>query len=105
MGQGSRIKKILIVVGVVIVIAAVFSFLRTVFSGQIILPQTLHLGPLSIRYYGIFIALGAGLGYWSALHRAKKFNISGYDADKILLVIIICGFIGARIYHVFSDYN
>jgi prolipoprotein diacylglyceryl transferase len=64
-----------------------------------------EIGPFALRYYGLFIALGIALATWvSARELARK----GYDsalALDALFFVVPFGFIGARLYHVITDYE
>jgi len=80
-------------------------FLSFVFSGRLILPQKLNLGFFSVRFYGIIMASAVGSGFYLALKRASKYGIKPTDAEDLLIWIIVGGFIGARLYHVFSSFG
>ena len=82
---------------------AVAAILQPFFSGRVVLPQNLHIGGLRIQFYGIILGLSALAGYWLAYKRRARFGISSEQADAIILMLIICGFIGARVYHVLSQ--
>jgi phosphatidylglycerol:prolipoprotein diacylglycerol transferase len=92
-------KWIFLVVGFLLIIF----FLGKVFSGSLILPQSFPLGPLSIHYYGLIMALAAASGFYLAIKRAPRFGVNPKQAEDILFWTIVGGFIGARIYHVFSS--
>jgi phosphatidylglycerol:prolipoprotein diacylglycerol transferase len=65
-------------------------------------PVALHIGPLSIHWYGILIVTGVLLG---AVYAARQAPRKGIASDHIwngLVVCVILGIIGARLYHVFS---
>lgn len=89
------------VIGVIIIGA----FLIPVFSGMLVLPQVLPIGPLTFHYYGLCIALAVGTAHWLARRRAHRYNISPVAIDQVVLVLLISGFIGARLYHVASDFS
>jgi phosphatidylglycerol:prolipoprotein diacylglycerol transferase len=58
------------------------------------------IGPLTIRWYGIMIALGFLAATSAATRLAKRWEI---DADKILNLALFCfigGIVGARLYYV-----
>ena len=74
-----------------------------VFSGQIILSQSITLGHFQIRYYGLVLAVAISVAYVIALKRRTKFGIAESLAEKIVFFAIIGGFLGARLYHVFSE--
>jgi phosphatidylglycerol:prolipoprotein diacylglycerol transferase len=73
------------------------------FSGNIVLPQNLRIGGIRIQFYGIIIAVGALVGYWLALKRREKSGIKSDDAELIIFLVIVAGFVGARLYHVVSE--
>jgi phosphatidylglycerol:prolipoprotein diacylglycerol transferase len=83
--------------------AALLWFFRAVFAGQIILPQQLHVGPVTIYYYGLIMALAVLTGYLFALKRAPGYGITREQADGVIAVIIVAGFIGARVYTVVAQ--
>lgn len=78
-------------------------FLHFVFIGQIQLPQFFALGPVQIRYYGLFMAGAVAVGYFLAQRRASRYGIEPKEVDSIVFLAVIAGFIGARFYHVLSD--
>lgn len=96
-------KKLIAVI--FLITLGLFVFLQKVFSGQILLPQSFSLGIFSIHYYGIIMAFAVGVGYLVAMKRAKDFNITERQADNLIFWVSISGFIGARLYHVFSSLN
>ena len=68
-------------------------------------PVIFEVGPFSLRYYGLFIALGIGLATWVA---ARELGRKGYEpalAVDGLFFVLPLGFIGARAYHVITDYD
>ncbi len=93
-------KKLLLV----LCLAGAVIFLNQVFSGRLLLPQTLSLGPLTIRYYGIIMALSVASGFYLAAKRSGSLGIGIKQAQDILFWIIVGGFVGARAYHVLSSF-
>lgn len=84
----------------------VFVFLlKPFFSGSAELSQSLRLGGLNIQYYGLLLGLGALAGYWITMRRRAQYGIPAEHADNIILFSLVAGFIGARLYHVISDYE
>lgn len=77
--------------------------LYLVFSGQKILPQVFNIGFINIHYYGLFIALAVLVGFYISLKRAENFSLTKKQAEDILFWVIIGGFLGARIYHIFTS--
>ncbi|MDP2933026.1 MAG: prolipoprotein diacylglyceryl transferase [bacterium] len=74
-----------------------------IFSGAIVLPQTLKVGFFSARYFGLIFALAVWAGYRLAEKRAPLFGVSAEQADNIMIWLMIGGFIGARLYHILSS--
>ena len=63
-------------------------------------PIALELGPISVRWYGIIIAVGILSGYFIAQEGVKRI---GFDTDTLVDIIFwsaIFGFIMARLYFV-----
>ncbi len=79
--------------------------LSEIFSGNWVLPQSFSIGPLTIHYYGLTMALAVAGGFFVAVRRAKKYGLNDASAENILFWIAIGGFIGARLYHVASSYE
>ncbi|HZY66036.1 MAG: prolipoprotein diacylglyceryl transferase [Actinomycetota bacterium] len=68
-------------------------------------PIIFEVGPFALRYYGLFIALGIAAATWIA---GRELDRRGYEqtmALDSLLFIVPLGFIGARIYHVVTDWD
>ncbi len=68
-------------------------------------PIIFELGPLALRYYGLCIALGIAVGTWLT---GRELARKGYDASlalDALFFVVPLGFIGARAYHVATDYD
>jgi phosphatidylglycerol:prolipoprotein diacylglycerol transferase len=68
-------------------------------------PVIFEAGPFALRYYGLFIALGIAVGTWLT---GRELARKGYDsalALDSLFIVIPLGFIGARAYHVLTDYD
>lgn len=82
-----------------------FSLLEIAFSGKLILPQELSLGFIRIRYYGIIMAAALFAGYALLVSRSARFGITKAGAERVIFWGIVGGFIGARLYHVFSSWG
>jgi phosphatidylglycerol---prolipoprotein diacylglyceryl transferase len=68
-------------------------------------PIIFEAGPFALRYYGLFIALGIAAATWLT---GRELERKGYDptlALDSLFFVIPLGFIGARAYHVITDYD
>jgi phosphatidylglycerol:prolipoprotein diacylglycerol transferase len=68
-------------------------------------PIIFEAGPFALRYYGLFIALGIAAATWLT---GRELARRGYDStlalDSLFLVVPL-GFIGARVYHVITDFD
>jgi len=66
----------------------------------------LELGPLSLNAYGLMIALGVVAAVWLFGRRLEERHIGTHeDANAIAVWGVIAGVIGARIYHVATDWE
>ncbi len=62
--------------------------------------KSFHIFGVEIAYYGVVIAMGMLFGLLLSLHEAKR---TGQDMDRIfnlMMIAIVAGIIGARIYYV-----
>ncbi len=68
--------------------------------------NTLELGPLTIHFYGIMIALGVVAGIKLLGNRLVRRGIGSLDdANSIGLWGVLGGVIGSRLYHVATDWS
>jgi phosphatidylglycerol---prolipoprotein diacylglyceryl transferase len=68
-------------------------------------PTVFQAGPFALHYYGLFIALGIAAATWLT---GRELARKGYDpalALDSLFFVIPLGFVGARVYHVLTDYG
>ena len=63
--------------------------------------DTLDLGFISIRWYGVLIAIGVLLAILYGLKRAEEFGINPDHMIDVALLTIPVAFVGARLYYVF----
>jgi prolipoprotein diacylglyceryl transferase len=67
--------------------------------------NAVHLGPLQLRAYGLMIALGViAAVYWGERRWAARGGHPG-DISAIALWAVPAGILGARLYHVVTDYE
>lgn len=67
---------------------------------------TLSIGPLELRAYGLMIALGVIAGVWLLGKQLEKSQLGTRDdASSIAVWGVVAGVIGARAYHVITDWS
>jgi phosphatidylglycerol:prolipoprotein diacylglycerol transferase len=64
-----------------------------------------EVGPFALRYYGLCIALGIIVATWLTGRELERKGYDGSLALDSLFFIVPLGFIGARAYHVITDYG
>jgi prolipoprotein diacylglyceryl transferase len=65
----------------------------------------LDLGPISLHVYGILLAIGVVVAAWMASRRWKQWGHERREFDDVVVWIVIGGVVGARLYHVATDYE
>lgn len=66
---------------------------------------TIDLGPLSLRVYGILLAVGVVVAAKIAERRWARTGRDAHELAAIWLAVVIAGVVGARLYHVVTDYQ
>jgi len=64
-----------------------------------------NLGPLTIRWYGILIALAFGIGSYLAYREVKRLKMDLDELLNILIITIPSSIIGARLYYVIMRWD
>ena len=68
-------------------------------------PIALEIGSLSIRWYGVMAAIGFLVGTW-VLEKNRKFaNMDKDQCSALLIIALICGILGARIFYVVQFFD
>ena len=65
----------------------------------------LHLGPLEIPWYGVGYAVALAWGTWLTARLARRRGLDPNHVMDGLLLVVICGLIGARLYHVIDQWQ
>jgi prolipoprotein diacylglyceryl transferase len=65
----------------------------------------LHLGPVPLHAYGLCLAVGVLVAASVAERRWEARGGKKGTIGEIGLVIVICGVVGARVYHLFTGYD
>lgn len=68
-------------------------------------PIIFELGPIALRWYGLLIALGIAVGTFVVSRELRRKGHDGDLALDALFFVVPLGFIGARVYHVLTDYE
>jgi len=68
-------------------------------------PIAFEAGPLALTYHGLFIAVGILVGTWLTSHELVRKGYDGTLALGLLFFVVPLGFIGARIYHIVTEYD
>ena len=68
-------------------------------------PNALQLGPLTVHWYGVMLALAFLAGLWTAGRRAPRDGIAGEKIADAGLWLILGGIIGARTLYVVSYWD
>jgi phosphatidylglycerol---prolipoprotein diacylglyceryl transferase len=68
-------------------------------------PVIFEVGPFALRYYGLCIALGIIVATWLTGRELERKGYDGTLALDSLFFIVPLGFVGARAYHVITDYG
>jgi phosphatidylglycerol:prolipoprotein diacylglycerol transferase len=68
-------------------------------------PIIFELGPLAVRYYGVCIALGIVVATWLTGRELERKGCDSTLAVDALFFVIPPGLIGARLYHLITDWE
>ncbi len=82
--------------------------MRSAVIGSIPSPSfnSIDIGPLSLNIYGLMIAAGVIAGVWLFGRRLEQRHAgTSDDASSIAIGAVIAGVIGARLYHVATDWD
>lgn len=95
-------QRFLLILVLIFVLAL---FLAKIFSGQIILQPGLYFSGFGFKYYGLIMAASIASAFFIARKRARKAGIPDSEYESIVFITVLAGFLGARIYHVLTDYE
>jgi prolipoprotein diacylglyceryl transferase len=66
---------------------------------------TINLGPIPLHVYGLLLAVGVVVGTLISERRWQRWGHERRDIGDIIVVVVIFGVVGARLYHVATDYQ
>lgn len=61
--------------------------------------RLIQLGPIPIQVWGLWVALGIGLGVWLLTRAMKRYSVEPEPVMDLATYLIIGGFVGARLVH------
>jgi phosphatidylglycerol:prolipoprotein diacylglycerol transferase len=64
-----------------------------------------HIGPLTVRWYGILMATAILVGFWLAHRRALEEGLPADDLIRVAQWSVVAGLIGARAYEVIFNWD
>jgi phosphatidylglycerol:prolipoprotein diacylglycerol transferase len=100
--QNKKLRLVLTVVIGIVLYGCLFLLMR----GVIPFTDSLTLGPISLKWYSLFIFLAFLVGLGLCNHLRKDYTeLREVDIWEALFYILIPGIIGARIYHVLTDWQ
>ncbi len=62
----------------------------------------IHFGPLYLHFYGVLLLTGALAGAYLTSREAQRRGINPNHVWDALMWVLVCGIVGARLYHVFT---
>lgn len=99
-------KKFIVGILIVLCVIGMFFFLKASFANEIVIePILFSMGPFAIHWYGIIIASGIIIAYILGRRFAIKEGIDDEHVAEALIVGVITGIVGARLYYVFSRWD
>ena len=68
-------------------------------------PIIFGIGPFALSYHGLLIALGIAVGTWLTGRELARKGYDGALALGSLFLVVPLGLVGARLYHVLTEYH
>jgi phosphatidylglycerol:prolipoprotein diacylglycerol transferase len=63
------------------------------------------LGPITLQAFGLCVAVGVILGAWLTVRRNRRFGISTDQSERIIILLVVAGFVGARLLWVVTAWD
>jgi len=67
-------------------------------------PIAFHIGPLAIRWYGLFMALSFLIGSWYLYREGLRRGLSEDFLLNLAIIVVVSGVVGARLLFVLANY-
>jgi len=68
-------------------------------------PVIVHLGPLMVSWYGLFVGFAVVVGTWLAFREARRKGVSAAAIDPLVVWVLVGGIAGARALHVIDRWD
>jgi prolipoprotein diacylglyceryl transferase len=68
-------------------------------------PFVIQVGRFDVRWYGLLLAIGVLIAGWIAQHEFERRGIDPELAYPIAVWVVPCGLVGARLYHIVTDWS
>lgn len=68
-------------------------------------PVAFRVGSLSVKWYGIIMAVASVVSTWMSIDEGKKSHIASEDFVDLLLWAVPIGYVGARLYYVIFEWG
>lgn len=68
-------------------------------------PIAFEIGPIAVHWYGVLIACAFLIGVWGTLREAKLEGLNEDHVLNLVIAVIICAIIGARVYYVIFEWE
>jgi len=68
-------------------------------------PVIVHLGPLALGWYGLFVAIAIGVGLWLAFREARRKGLPMEHVESLATWVFVGGVVGARALHVIDRWD
>ncbi len=68
-------------------------------------PVILHLGPLALSWYGLFVAIAIAVGLWLARREARRKGLPIEEVESLAFWVFVGGIVGARALHVIDRWD
>lgn len=68
-------------------------------------PILFTLGPVTVHWYGVFLSVGALVGFIVFRRLGRRYGLSVGDLENTFFLTILAGIVGARLYHVLNEWS
>jgi phosphatidylglycerol---prolipoprotein diacylglyceryl transferase len=67
--------------------------------------MVITVGGITLYGYGLIVGMGVALGWWLAERKVIRYGLPVSDFHILSGVVLVCGLIGARTWHVLTDWS